>query len=268
MTKVEISVTIINGVGGTYPLIAPLKSIPSGTATAHPFTTIFPVETITLLSLEVSSGEYTRVNGEVVNQAVTNGNAVIKTAHRSRSPLALWDDFPIAAKMMRLMVSTTARSGRLSGVYIWICCKSLLLFSKIDSSLLFGSAAAREVDNLWCCRLLSLAGKLLLLICCRSNGVVVFMARGTTSCEAPTTCVLMGDKNPSTVSITDRDDSNNINGRRCLSREEKLILFCIVNCHRGMNAMLCWVLTGPTCCSLLLWSTGYLILIPTLRSAF
>ena len=56
--------------------------------------------------------------GEVVNQAVTNGNAVIKTAYRSRSPFALWDDLPIAAKMMRLIVSTTARSGRLSGVYI------------------------------------------------------------------------------------------------------------------------------------------------------
>ena len=81
---------------------------------------------------------------------------------------------------------------------------------------------------------MSFVGKLLLLICCRSNGVVVIMARGTTICEAPTTCVLMEDENPSTVEIKDRDNSNNSSAvivaavrQRCLSREENLFIFIV-----------------------------------------
>lgn len=88
MTNVEINVTIMNGTGGTYPLITPRKAIPNGMATAHPLTTFLAVEVIKLLS-SVSSGEYVAVRGEVLNHAVTNGKAVSKTAKMSRSPLVL-----------------------------------------------------------------------------------------------------------------------------------------------------------------------------------
>ena len=116
MTNVEISVTIMNGIGGTYPLRTPRAAIPNGTAKIQPLPTFSEVETKTPFSR--SSGEYTPVNGEVASQAATKGNAVTSTAVGSSEPVSLCEDLPMAAKMMRLKVSITARSGRSNGVYV------------------------------------------------------------------------------------------------------------------------------------------------------
>lgn len=89
ITKVEIKVTTINGTGGTYPLITPLKTIPSGIATTHPFPTLTIVDAMKLESSPRSSGEYTFVSGEVANHADTNGKAVIKMAIMSNEPSEL-----------------------------------------------------------------------------------------------------------------------------------------------------------------------------------
>mmetsp|Transcript_12110 Transcript_12110/g.26544 ORF Transcript_12110/g.26544 Transcript_12110/m.26544 type:complete len:91 (-) Transcript_12110:113-385(-) len=47
-----------------------------------------------------------------------NGKAVTRMASKSREPSLLCDDLPMAANMVRLKVSTIARRGRSSGVYI------------------------------------------------------------------------------------------------------------------------------------------------------
>eukprot|EP00579_Thalassiosira_antarctica_P024330 CAMPEP_0201980558 /NCGR_PEP_ID=MMETSP0904-20121228/70771_1 /ASSEMBLY_ACC=CAM_ASM_000553 /TAXON_ID=420261 /ORGANISM="Thalassiosira antarctica, Strain CCMP982" /LENGTH=87 /DNA_ID=CAMNT_0048532861 /DNA_START=279 /DNA_END=542 /DNA_ORIENTATION=+ len=87
MTKVEINVTIINGTGGTYPLITPLKAIPIGIANIQPLPTFKAVDANTLLSR--SSGEYIPVSGEVANHAVMKGKAVVSTPIRSKEPSSL-----------------------------------------------------------------------------------------------------------------------------------------------------------------------------------
>ena len=67
---------MINGVGGTYPLITPRSAIPNGIlANTQPLATLDALDIITFVSL--SSGEYTPVSGEVTIHAVMNGNAVI-----------------------------------------------------------------------------------------------------------------------------------------------------------------------------------------------
>ena len=75
ITNVDNNVTMINGVGGTYPLITPRSAIPNGIANTQPLATLDAVDIITFVSL--SSGEYTPVSGEVTIHAVMNGNAVI-----------------------------------------------------------------------------------------------------------------------------------------------------------------------------------------------
>lgn len=57
------------------------------------------------------------MNGEDASQAVRNGKAVMSTDSKSTEPSLEWEDLPMAANRVRLMVSTIARRGRSSGVY-------------------------------------------------------------------------------------------------------------------------------------------------------
>ena len=89
------------------------NKLTNGTAMAQPFST--PLIIVDIMA-PLSSGEYTPVIGDVVSQAVTNGNAVVNTPNKSIDPSALCDDLPMSAKITNPMISTTANTGLSAGV--------------------------------------------------------------------------------------------------------------------------------------------------------
>ena len=95
-------------------MITPRRAIPNGIANIHPLPILIAVDDIIFVSL--SSGEYVPVIGEVLNQLVINGKAVMNTATMSIVPSSECELLPIAAKISKDIVSMIASSGLSNGV--------------------------------------------------------------------------------------------------------------------------------------------------------